>query len=77
MSSSVHIDNKNKGVLILAKGPTLAAGATEATVSYLLMLQKSKKSKQKTLCFSNILKYFTINNMKKNRIERNRKILFC
>ena len=49
MSSSVHIDNKNKGVLILVKGPTLTAGATEATVSYLLMLQKSKKSKQKTL----------------------------
>ena len=49
MSSSVHIDNKNKSVLILVKGSTLTAGAMEATVSYLLMLQKSKKSKQKTL----------------------------
>ena len=44
----------------------------EATVSYLLMLQKCINSKQKIqkkklypLCLGNILKDFTIDNMKK------------
>ena len=43
----------------------------EATVSYLLMLQKYISSKQKTeikdfaLCLGNIWKDFTINNMKR------------
>ena len=75
MSSSVHIDNKNKDVLILGKGPpqgvddtTLTAEAkypinftqprkrfalslttVEATVSYLLMLQKYINSQQNAL----------------------------
>ena len=75
MSSSVHIDNKNKDILILVEGliqrlddATLTAEAKypinftqsgkryvlslhymEATVSYLLMLQKYIDSKQKTL----------------------------
>ena len=44
----------------------------EATVSYLLMLEKYINSKQKnseikdyTLCLGNVSKDFTINNMKK------------
>ena len=56
----------------------------EATVSYLLMLQKYINSKQKTLhckdyalCLDNISKDFTINNMKKNIIKRNCKNFFC
>ena len=66
MSSSVHVDNKEKDILILGEGPTqqlddttLTAEAKypinftqsmmEATVSYLLMLQKYINSKQKTL----------------------------
>ena len=76
MSSSVHIDNKGKYILILGEGPTqglddttLTAAAIypinfiqpikrfalnlqsiiEATVSYLLMLQKYINSKKKTL----------------------------
>ena len=75
MSSSVHIDNKNKDVLILGEGPlqgvvdtTLTAKAkypinftqprkrfalslttVEATVSYLLMLQKYMNSEQNAL----------------------------
>ena len=46
----------------------------EATVSYLLMLQKYINSKQKnsemkdyTLCLGNISKDFTINNMKEKQ----------
>ena len=46
----------------------------EATVSYLLMLQKYINSKQKNseikdyaLCLGNIAKDFTINNMKKKQ----------
>ena len=76
MSSSVHIDNKGKYILILGEGPTKRLDDTtlteeakyhidftqlrkrdlywvytimEATVSYLLMLQKYINSKQKTL----------------------------
>ena len=57
----------------------------EATVSYLLMLQKYINSKQKNseitdyaLCLGNISKDFTINYMKKkNRIKRSCRIFFC
>ena len=54
-----------------------------ATISYLLKLQKYIISKQDyeinnyTLCLGNISKGFTINNMKKNRIKRKGKVLFC
>ena len=46
----------------------------EATVSYLLVLQKFINSKQlilkkNPLCLGNILKEFTSINMKRNRIE--------
>ena len=48
----------------------------EATVSYLLMLQKCINSKEKNseikdyaLCLANISKTFTINNMKKTGLE--------
>ena len=48
----------------------------EATVSYLLMLQKYINSKQKTLkmkdyalCLGNISKKFAINNMKKKGLR--------
>ena len=63
MSSSVHIDNIGKDILILGDRPTqgsddtaLTAEAlywvytiTEATTSYLFMLQEYINSKQKTL----------------------------
>ena len=68
MSSSVHVDNKGKDILILGEGPTQGLDDTkliaeakypekdlsqaytimEATVSYLLMLQKYISPKQKT-----------------------------
>ena len=40
---------------------------------------KAKNSEIKVfaLCLGNISKYFTIDNMKKNRIKRSCKILFC
>ena len=56
VNSSVHIDNKNKDILILCGGPTQESDDTievctimEETVSYFLMLQKYVNSKQKTL----------------------------
>ena len=74
MSSSLHVDNKGKNILILGEGPTQGVDDTtltaeaiyllilhnrekdlyyvytimEATVSYMLMLQKYINSKQKT-----------------------------
>ena len=74
MSSSVHINNKGKDILILGKGPKQGLDGTtftaralypinftqsgkklyyvytimEATISYLLMLQKYINSKQTT-----------------------------
>ena len=56
----------------------------EATVSYLLMLQKYQfktkdcEIKDYALCLGNISKDFTIINMKKkNRIKRSYKIFLC
>ena len=56
----------------------------ESTVPYLLMLQKYISSKQKnseikdcTLCFGNISRKFTINNMKKTGLGEVVKIFFC
>ena len=49
----------------------------EATVSYLLMLQKIHQFKAKeSEIKDNISKYFTINDMKKNKIKRNCKTFF-
>ena len=110
MSSSVHIDNKGKDILILGEGPiyglddtTLTAEAeypitlTQSGKRFVLSLHyngsnsflfvnaaqiyqfKAKYSEIKdyALCLGIISKDFTINNMKKNRIKRKRKIFFC
>ena len=62
MSSSVHVDKKGKDNLILGERPT---------VFCLLMLQKiylfkakDSEIKDYTMCFGNVSKDFTINNMK-------------
>ena len=62
MSSSVHVDNKNKDTLILGEGPTQGLDDTTLSAeaiyhinfrqpnnSHLLMLQKYINSKQKSL----------------------------
>ena len=54
MSSSVHINNKGKDILILVKGPTQGLDCTTFTAEaeysfYLLMLQKYISSKQRIL----------------------------
>ena len=110
MSSSVHVDNKGKDILILGEGLTQGLDDTtltieaniplnlynqiedlylvyvimEATLSYLLMLQKiyqfkvnDSEIKKYTLCLGNVSKDFTINNMKKNRIKEKCKFFFC
>ena len=55
----------------------------EAAVSYLLMLQRYinskrmiRKKKNYKLCLVTTLKFFTINNTKKNRIKRKCKVIF-
>ena len=98
MSSSVHVDNKGKDILILGEGLTQGLDDTtltveaniplnlynqiedlylvyvimEATLSYLLMLQKiyqfkvnDSEIKKYTLCLGNVSKDFAISNMKK------------
>ena len=110
MSSSVHVDNKGKDILILGEGLTqglddttltveaniplnlynqiedlyLVYAIMEATLSYLLMLQKiyqfkvnDAEIKKYTSCLGNVSKDFTINNMKKNRIKEKCKFFFC
>ena len=41
MSSPVHIDNKNKDILILGEGPT--QGLDDTTLNILLILHKQEK----------------------------------
>ena len=98
MSSSVHIDNKGKDILILGKRPTQEADDTTFTVEaqypinftqsgkrFVLSLHyngrnsflfvyatkvyqfkaKDSEIKDYPLCFGNISKGFTINNMAK------------
>ena len=114
MSSSVHVDNKNKDISILGEEPTqgledttLTAEAkypisfTQPNKRFVLNLHcnginsflfvnatkiyqfkaKNSEIKDYTLCRGNISgiigKYFTINNMKKNRIRRSCKKFFC
>ena len=102
MSSSVHIDNKKKDILILGKDPTQALGEHSLTVekmysinfsatgkrfclslhyngvnSYLfvngveMIKFKAKDSEldSNILCFRNISKYFSVNNMKKTGLH--------
>ena len=47
MSSSVHVDNKKKDLLIFFKGPT--QGLDNGENSYLLLVQKLLNLKQTTL----------------------------
>ena len=99
MSSSVHVDSKNRDILILSVGPTRELDNSTLTVEakYLINFTQSKKKrfilsltyngsnsflfvtateiyefkakkseiKDYALCLSNISKYFTINNIKK------------
>ena len=48
MSSSAHIYNKRKDILILVKVPTMEVPVMEARVFCLLILQKYINSKQST-----------------------------
>ena len=103
MSSSVHVDTKNKEILVLGEGPTqgldhttLTAGAiypinfTKPNKRFALSLHyngsnnflfvnatkiyqfkaKTSEIKDYALSLGNILKDFTINNMKKSNIKR-------
>ena len=109
MSSSVHIDNKNKDILIFGEILTQRLDDTTLTaeVKYSINFKQSRKRfvvsvhyngsnnflfvnttkidqfeaknsgiKDYTLCLGNISKYFTVNNMKKNRIKGKCKFFF-
>ena len=94
MSSSVHIDNKNKDILILGEGPTQGSHDTTLTAeakyssnvtqpnkslhyngsnsfSFINATKiyqfkaKNSETKDYSMCFGNISKNFTVNNMKK------------
>ena len=102
MSSSVHIDNKNKDILILGERPTQGLDDTTLTAEakysikfmqprkrFVLRLhyngsnsflfinatniyqfkEKDSEIRDGTLCLGNVSKDFTINNMKKTRLE--------
>ena len=102
MSSSVHIDNENKDMLILGEIPTQGLDDTTLTaeVKYLINFKQSRKRfvlsvhytggnnflfvnttkidqfkakdsgiKDYTLCFGNISKDFTTNDMKKTGLK--------
>ena len=102
MNSSVHVDNKNKDVLILVEEPTLGLddttltaeaiypiNFTQANKGFVLSLHyngsnsflfinatkiyqfkaKDSEIKDYALCLGNILKDFTINNMKKTGLK--------
>ena len=56
-TSSVHIANKKKNILVLGEGPAQDDATITAGINYLL-------------CLSNILKDFTIDNMKKAGLKR-------
>ena len=69
MSSSAHIDNKKKDILMLGKGPTQGLEHTSNAVKmYTINFTVTKKN-----CLSlhynraNILKDWSVDNMKKNR----------
>ena len=100
ISSSVHIDNKNKYILILGKGPTQGLDKTTLTpeTEYSITFSRSQRKfwsslhyngsnsclfinstniyqlkannyeiTPSPLCFRNISKDFTVNNMKKKQ----------
>ena len=84
MNSSVHNDYKNKDILILGEGPTqlddttftaeakYPTNFTQSAKRFVLRLHyKTKYSEIKNcaLCSGNILKDFTINNMKKTALK--------
>ena len=110
MSSSVHVDNKRKDILILGKrltqkldGTAFAAEALypisfrQSGKRFVLSLHyngsnsfffvnaisvyqfkaKDSKIEDYALCLGNFSKYFTINDMEKNRIKWICKIFFC
>ena len=100
MSSSVHVDNKKKGVLILGKGPTQGLDCTAEKLHSINFTENNEKIclslhynransylffhateiykfKAKDfeivgtpLCLGNILKDFSVDNMKKTGLDR-------
>ena len=110
MSSPVHVDNKEKYILILGEGPTQGLYDTTLTAEAIYPINltqsgrrfvsslrynggdsflfvntveiyqfkaKDSEIKDYALCLGNTSKDFTINNMKRNKIKRSCKVLFC
>ena len=77
MSSSVHVDNKKKDILILGKGPTHLSLHYNADNSYLFVngteIHKFKAKDSEivpnTLCLGNISQDFSVDNMKNTGLK--------
>ena len=63
----MHVDNKNKDILILGEGPTQRLDDTTLTTEAKYPINFIQPKKDYTLCLDNISKDFTTNNMKKSR----------
>ena len=50
MSSSVHIDNKNKDILILGEGPTQRSDDTTLTAEAIYPINFAQLNKELALC---------------------------
>ena len=74
MSSSVHIDNAGKAILVFRKGPTPGLDDTmlKAEAQYSINFSGSNKNfclSLKQLCLGSIQKYFLVNKMKKTGLN--------
>ena len=85
MSSSVHVDNKQKqNILLLLQNQEkrfILSLHYNGNNSFFFVnatkVYQFKAKKSYALCLGNVSKDFEINNMKKNRIKRSCKIFFC
>ena len=78
LSTSVHIDDKNKNILITVEGPKQGLNDTSLKAEAKCPINFTQSVEDYTLCLGNISKDFTIHNMKKKqkRIKRQYKICF-
>ena len=81
MSSSVHIDNKGKGILILDEGPTQELDGTTVTVEalYPINFTQSRKRFVLSLHYNGSNSFFFVNATKVYQLKAKkiRKITSC
>ena len=65
MNSSIHIDNKEKDILILQRRPTQGLGENSLTAEIIKFKAKDSEIAASPLCLGNISKDWSVNNMKR------------